>query len=156
MQRLLYILLPFIAACSVAKPSPEVAETALPAATILTVIFEIDPKLDTLTVFDVIRGPGKLRTDYPPTAEAVPGELRFSFVDANGKTLRQTTQPYPAANRYESPGDNGEIQSTTLQEEPRSLVLKTQASRRLHALVITGQLPTGTSLNQRIDLRPRK
>jgi|GEM_PF-4858748 len=37
--------------------------------------------------------------------------------------------------------------------EPRSLVLKTQASRRLRWLLVTGTFPNGRQLRQRIDLR---
>lgn len=119
----------------------------------LTIIFRIDPKLDTLTVFDVVTGPGRLRTEYPPTAEAGPGELLFTYMDSNGRALRQINKPYPAPNRYEGPGEDGQIQAVVLPEEARSLVLKTQASRRLKWLAVTGELPNGRALDQRIDLQ---
>jgi len=137
-------------------PPPPPAPPTEPGGGILTIIFKIDPQLDTLTVFDIIRGPGRLRTDYGPAAEAGPDDLLFTFQDANGRTLRQTAQPYPAPNRYEGPGDDGELLTEVVPNEPRSLVLKTQNSRRIRWLEIRGVLPKAIPIMQRVDLRPKK
>ena len=154
MVRLLLLL--FVLGCSAPKPVPSATSDVSSTGIILTIIFKIDPKLDTLTVFDIIRGPGRLRTDYGAAAENGPEELLFTYLGASGNTLRQTAKPYPNPNRYEGPGDNGELQTVEMPAESRSLVLKTQASRRLRWLLVSGVLPSGVRLSQRIDIQQRK
>lgn len=156
LYRKILFLLPLFIACKTTQRSPEPPETTPTAGTILTVIFEVDPALDTLTVFDIIRGPGRLRTEYGPTAVAGPGDLLFSFLDADDQILRQTAKPYPRPNRYEVPTEEGGIESVMAPEETRSLVLKTQGSRRLRFLTVSRELPSGVTIRQRIDLRPVK
>lgn len=127
-----------------------------PEGVVLTVIFEVDPQLDTLTVFDIIRAPGTLRRDYPAAAEAGPGELLFSFLNANERVLRQTAMPYPGPNHYEVPSEEGTITEEVLPEEARTLLLKTQASSRIRWLEVKGQSSEGKVIQQRIDLRAKK
>lgn len=154
MYRLLLFSL-ILTGCKITQPTSPPPQTE-PGGTILTIIFKIDPRLDTLTVYDIIRAPGRLRTDYGPVAEAGPEDLLFTFQDATGRTLRQTAQPYPPPNRYEGPGEDGSLQTRVLPDEPRSLVLKTHANRRIHRLSIRGTTPNGATVVQSIGLQSDK
>lgn len=162
MLRLFYfLLLPALlsfAACrttAVSTPSsPELTDR--PEAAILTVILTVNPALDTVTVTNIIRGPGSMREDYPQAVPApTTGHLLFSFLGPEDRILRQTTLPYPRANRYEVPHEDGHIEQISVPEAERVLLLRTNFSTSLLQLRITGQTPDGQRIDQTVDLSRR-
>jgi hypothetical protein len=158
MRTLLIILFTLsITACMrpVAPTPPLVTEA--PKGTIVTVIFEIRPPSDSLHVFRVIRGAGRLRTDYPAAfTEALPtGHLRFTFRSADERILKQTSQAFPGPNAYEVPNEEGTMERVTLAEDPRSIRLRTQDIGGLRGLDVSGTTNKGRIVTQRIDLNGR-
>lgn len=144
-----------LAACMrpVAPAPPSVTEA--PKGTILTIIFEIRPPSDSIHVFDVIRGQGRLRTDYPSAfnEELPSGHLLFTFRSSDERILKQTSQVFPGPNEYEVPSEEGTIEQVTLPEEPRAISLRTQDIGGLKWLDISGTTDKGRIVTQRIDLK---
>jgi hypothetical protein len=102
----------------------------------------------------VIRGEGRLRTDYPATfTEALAnGQLLFTFRSASERVLKQTSLDYPGPNEYEVPSEEGTIDRVTLPEEPRTISLRTQDVGGLKWLDIRGTTDKGRIVTRRIDL----
>jgi hypothetical protein len=156
MRSLLLILFTLsIAACMRPVAPTPTTVTEAPKGTILTVILEIRPPSDSLHVFDVIRGAGRLRNDYPAafTEELPTGHLLFTFRSADERILKQTSQPFPGPNEYEVPSEEGTIERVTLPEDPRSINLRTQDFGGLKWLDISGTTNKGRIVTRRIDLR---
>ena len=159
-MRYLFFLLPllFTLGCKtvvpvVPFPEPEVEP---PAGVILTVLLYARAGVDSLEVYDVIRGPGRLRKDYPATfTGGEEGDLRFSFLDAENRVIRQHSEPFPGPNRYEAPSEDGRLTSIELPGEERLIVLKTQDGGRLEWVVISGYNDVGTRIDQRVSLGKR-
>jgi hypothetical protein len=156
--RLLFVLLVLTAlsSCTAVRETPPIEEPAplRPVPSILTVILKVDPKLDTLTVFDVIKGPGQLRTDYTRTIPTPPeGDLLFTFLGPEDRVIRQTSLPYPGPNRYEVPSESGVIEEITVPEAERVLTIRTQLNGGIRWLKITGRTPYGQQIDQLISLR---
>ena len=149
---LLFFLLLFT--CTpLASVDPE-PPAARPTASVLTVIFIADPALDTLTVDRIIRAPGALRNDYPRTvAEPPAGHLLFSFLDEDERVLRQTTQPYPGPNRYEVPSEEGTIETVTVPEAKRVVMLRTNYTPRLQTLRVSWSGESAKEKIQTVSLR---
>jgi hypothetical protein len=143
-----------IAACMRPVVPTTPTATEAPKGTILTIIFEIRPPSDSIHVFDVIRGAGRLRNDYPIafTEELPSGHLLFTFRSADERILKQTTRPYPGPNEYEVPSEEGTIDQVTLPEEPRAISLRTQDIGGLKWLDISGTTDKGRIVTRRIDL----
>ena len=156
MRSLLILLFTLsIAACM--RPVPPTPPTVVepPKGTILTFIFEIRPPSDSIHLFRVIRGAGRLRTDYPASfdKELPAGHLLFTFRSSDERILKQTSHAFPGPNEYEVPSEEGAIERVTLPEEPRSMSLRTQDIGGLRWLDITGTTNKGRIVTRRIDLR---
>lgn len=152
------LLLPiFYFSCKSTVPTTPSVSSSRPAPSILTVILKVDPALDTLTVADIIRGPGSLRQDYPrQVGTPSQGELLFTFLGPQERVLRQTILPYPGANRYEVPSEDGTIEAITVPEADRVLMLRTQYATSLRFLRVEGQSEGGRSIDQIISLSLRE
>ncbi|WP_026231864.1 hypothetical protein [Neolewinella persica] len=135
------------------SPTPPMV-TAQPRGTIVTVIFEIRPPSDSIHLFRVIRGEGRLRTDFPTTftEELADGQLLFTFRSADERILKQTSLAFPGPNEYEVPSEEGTIDRVTLPEEPRSMSLRTQDVGGLKWLDISGTTDKGRIVTRRINL----
>lgn len=153
------LLLPILFFCSIAacvKPAPSIEPLVMsaPSGRILTIILEVRPPSDSIHIFDIIRGPGRLREDYPKSLPEAPktGEIRFTFRNADERILKETTLPFPVPNEYEVPSEEGTIERVTLPEETRSFSLRTQDIGGLKWLDISGSTDKGRLIKQRIDL----
>lgn len=124
-----------------------------PTPAVLTIILKADPDLDTLTVANIVRAPGTMREDYPRTIPTPPADhLLFSFLGPEDRIIRQIALPYPGANRYEVPAEDGHIEDITVPEADRVLLLRTNSSPALLRLRVTGQTPGGRLIKQFIGL----
>ncbi|MFK8163680.1 MAG: hypothetical protein AB8H12_14640 [Lewinella sp.] len=151
---LLLLTLSLAACIRPVSPTPPTI-TEAPQGTIVTVILEIRPPSDSLHVFRIIRGEGRLRTDYPTTySEELPnGHLLFTFKSSDERVLKQTSLAYPGPNEYEVPSEEGAIKRVTLPNEPRSISLRTQDIGGLKWLDISGTTDKGRIVTRRIDLK---
>lgn len=154
----LLLLILAVSACIRPPASPPEEPATAPRGTVLTVIFEVRPPSDSIHLFRVIRGAGRLRNDYPAAvSEALPGgHLLFTFRRADEQILKQTSLPFPGPNEYEVPGEDGTIIQVTLPGEPRAISLRTQDTGGLKWLDISGTTNKGRIVAQRIDLRAQQ
>lgn len=151
----LLLIILAVTACIRPPVSPPEGAITTPRGTVLTVIFEIRPPSDSIHLFRVIRGAGRLRDDYPAAVtEALPaGHLQFTFRRTDEQILKQTSLPFPGPNEYEVPSEEGTIRQVTLPDEPRAISLRTQDTGGLKWLDISGTTAQGRIVAQRIDLR---
>lgn len=154
------LLLPILFFCSIAacvKPAPSVEPLVMsaPSGSILTIILEVRPPSDSIHVFDIIRGTGRLREDYPKSLSKAlnEGEMRFTFRSASERILKETMLPFPVPTEYEVPSEEGTIERVTLPEEPRSFSLRTQDTGGLKWLDISGSTTEGLPIKLRVDLK---
>lgn len=74
-----------------------------------------------LSVGSVTIIPGLVKAPLMPSAGNV---LVFQVTDARQEVLESVTQPHPLQTRYESPGQDGKIESTVVTVKEKQLVLR--------------------------------